>query len=106
MKRTLWFHGATALLALAGLSACNMQTSAPPRRGETVLPRLSGDVRWAAGQPGQLSVRLVARSPDGSGPRSLAFDGIPEDANPVATVTFFEGERALAPVTMTIDHRC
>jgi hypothetical protein len=106
MRRTLWFLGVTGLLAVAGLSACNKQTAAPPRQGETVLPRLSGDVHWTAGRPGQLGVRLVARGQDSSGPRTLSFDGLPEDANPVATVTFFEGERALAPVTVTLDHRC
>jgi hypothetical protein len=106
MRRTHWFLGAAGLLALTSLSACNMQGAAPPRHGETVLPRLSGDVQWTAGRPGQLGVRLVARGPDSSGPRSLTFAGIPEDANPVATVTFFAGERALAPVRVTLEHRC
>jgi hypothetical protein len=94
------------LLALIALSACNMHTGAPPRPGETVLPQLNGEVHWTAGRPGQLGVRLVARGPDGAGQRALGFAGIPDDANPVATVTFFEGERSLATVTVPLDHRC
>ncbi len=104
MRRTLWSLGAIGLVALAFLSACN--TIAPPRPGETVQPRLSGDLRWTAGRPGQLGVRLLAQGQDGPAPRTLGFAGLAEDANPVATVTFFEGERALTPVTVRLSHRC
>src|SRR5262245_28049904 len=105
MRRTFLALATAGLALLTGPTACNWR-GGPPREGEHVTPQLNEEVHWTAGSPGQLGVRLVANGKDGSGPRSLGFGGLPEDANPVATVTFYKGEEALPPVEATLAHRC
>ena len=106
MRRTLFLFGAAGLACLALLSACGLQTGPPARSGETVTPRLNEAIQWSAGKPGQMGVRLIAHGKDSPAGRTLGFSGIPDDVNPVAAVTFFQGEQSLPPVTVTLDHRC
>src|SRR5262249_49401009 len=107
MRRTILRLGAAGLLPLTGLTGCGVRTMRTPQPGGPITPRLNEEVRWTAGQPGQLAVRLVARGKDGSNTRDLGFSGLPGDVNPVATVTFFKGDEAQSPpVSVTLDHRC
>jgi hypothetical protein len=76
------------------------------RDGDTITPVLEGPATWTAGQPNELKVRLRASSSDGGRVRDLGFGGIPDDANPKATITFYEGDTAQAPLTVMLDHRC
>jgi hypothetical protein len=76
------------------------------RDGDTITPIVAGRPIWIAGQPGELQVCLLASGQDGSRRRSLDFSGIPSDANPKATITFYTGEVAQAPIHVTLDHRC
>ena len=106
MRRSLLLPLLAGCAAALVLSGCRAPSASPPRPGDTVTPALTDSVSWTVGQPGQLSVRLVAQAKDGSAPRPLGLGAVPEDVNPVATVTFFKGEQAQSPVAVTLDHRC
>lgn len=89
-----------ALLALFILASCGRQYP-PLTEADTVTPRLEAPLRWVAGQPGSLEVRLQAILADGA-VRPLGFG----TDDPVATVTFFRGAETLATETVTLSHRC
>jgi hypothetical protein len=76
------------------------------REGETITPVLEGPAIWTAGQTNPLKVRLRASSSEGGHVRDLGFGDIPGDANPKATITFYEGDTAQTPLTVMLDHRC
>jgi hypothetical protein len=76
------------------------------REGDTITPVLDGPTTWKAGQPNALKVRLRSSSSDGGRVRDLGFGGIAANANPKATITFYEGDTAQTPVTVILDHRC
>jgi hypothetical protein len=79
-----------------------------PKAGETVTPVLAGPLSWQAGQTqAGLLVRLEARAANGAA-RLLAFDGIPTQVNPLATLRFEDasGTPLDPPVVITLDHRC
>jgi hypothetical protein len=75
------------------------------REGDVVVPILEAPKQWNAGAHGQISVRLQAKGKDGS-KRPLGFDGIPENSNPRATVTFYFDRQAQPPIEVALDHRC
>jgi hypothetical protein len=92
---------------LVGLcSAFGCGGAAPPVAGDVVTPVLSSRAAWVAGKSNPFQVRLRATSGDGSNERLLDFDGIPTNANPSATVTFYQGDSALPPLAVALDHRC
>jgi hypothetical protein len=98
MRRVFFLLGLAGTLALAGCGGGG------PKAGETVTPVLDGPSSWTAGEEEELAVRLRADGPEGK--RNLGFGGIPSSSNPRATVTFFDGETALAPVEVSLSHRC
>jgi hypothetical protein len=94
------------LLALLGLSGC-AKPADPPQAGETVKPQLSEALKWKAGKPAKIGVRLQAQSADSSAPRLLDFNGIPNNVNPVADITFFDAAgKELSPAHVELSHRC
>jgi len=93
-----------SLAAVALVVGCGQPTS-PPAAGDTIVPSLSKEPKWTAGKPADLEVRLEARNADNA-TRRLDFKGLPEDVNPVATVTFYEGDKTLNTVKVTLSHRC
>lgn len=93
-----------AILATLGLVGCG-DSSLAPQPGETVSPVLSAPLQWKAGQPAELGVRLQAQAGD-AGKRPLGFKGIPGSTNPVARLTFFEGEQTLDTLEVALSHRC
>src|SRR5438094_6320173 len=103
MKR---FLATIAVVLLVLLALTSLSGHRGPRDGDTITPVLARRHVWLAGSANELTVRLRAANQDGSAPRPLDFAGIPSTVNPRATVTFFHGEQALAPVTVTLDHRC
>ncbi len=91
--------GLLALFILVGF----LLRPAPLTEADTVAPVLVSRPQWVAGRTGDLEVRLVARLASG-GVRQLDFLGADD---PVATITFYQGEVPLSPpVTVTLSHRC
>jgi hypothetical protein len=104
-KSILVLTASAGIAALAAFSGCSGD-GGPPRVGDTVTPVLAGGLQWTAGQPGEIGVRLQARNKDGSAARVLGFNGIPTGADPVATITFYDGDQPLSPVAVMLSHRC
>jgi hypothetical protein len=100
MKR-IWCGIVVGLASLLVVIGCG-----GVQEGDTITPVLEGPATWQAGQPNALKVRLRSSSSDGARARDLGFGGIPADANPKATITFYEGDTAQTPVTVMLDHRC
>jgi hypothetical protein len=90
-------------MALTLLAACD---SGGPRAGETITPQLTDPLSWTAGQSGQVTMRLVALDREGRVQRRLDFHGIPDNVNPVATVTFYGSDYVLPERQIVLDHRC
>jgi hypothetical protein len=106
MRRKVMQLGAAGSVALA-LAGCGLHMGSPPREGDTVTPKIAVlTLQWVAGQQAQIPVRLYAKNRDGSSARMLDFSGIPGNANPQATVTFYQGEQAQSSVQVSLNHRC
>src|SRR5262249_4831599 len=99
MKR-VWPWLAVGFLACSALTGCRPE---PLHCGDPVTPVLESR-DWIEGQYNNLRVRLQAD--DGTGPRMLDFDNIPDKVHPKASVTFYHGERAGKTVNVTLSHRC
>src|SRR5262245_51925754 len=90
-------------LALGVLAGC---ASKKPKDGDTIRPALEQPLQWTSGKPIELSVRLQAEATDGSKPRVLDFTGVEANANPVAHITFYDGEKVLQTKDVELSHRC
>jgi len=101
MRRIIRALGAAGMLALVGLFGCGK--AGKPQAGDTVSPKLDKPIRWAAGQNGQINVRLQAQGKDESSPRALDFF---HSANPVANVTFYDGDTLVGTEKVELGHRC
>jgi len=106
MQRLVYGILAVAAVIVAGIFSCTSQSSNGPRPGETVMPSLSDGLHWTAGHPGRIGARLLATGPEGARSRSLDFiPGV--SANPVATITFFNGEQPVSSaIEVVLSHRC
>jgi hypothetical protein len=94
------------LLGLFALSGC-ARPADPPQAGETVKPQLSEALKWKSGKPAKIGVRLQAQSADSAAPRLLDFNGIPNNVNPVADITFLDAAgKELSPAHVELSHRC
>lgn len=96
---------ALAVVAI-GVFSCSNQLANGPKPGDTVMPSLGSSLNWTAGQSAKIGARLTAQGKDEGQGRSLDFiSGV--SANPVATVTFFDGDEQLgSPVETVLSHRC
>jgi len=103
MKRWTLYGAAGALAILLGLAGCSSGLDVP-RAGDTITPRLDRPINWAAGKPANLYVRLEAQ---GEGPaRKLDFAGLSAAVDPMATITFLEGESPIGTSEVKLSHRC
>lgn len=102
MRGYLILSVALAWLLAAG---CGGQASSV-NPGDTVQPVLDGFPLWSAGKTENLKVRLQVTSKGSSTPRNLDYNGLPADAHPQATVTFFIGPRPQEPLQVPLSHRC
>jgi hypothetical protein len=76
------------------------------QEGDTITPLLASRAVWNAGEAGDLKVILRCKNKETGRARKLDFDSVPDNVNPVATVTFYHGDKAEPPVTVILDHRC
>ncbi len=87
------------LLLVAGLFLSRWgQGPGQLRPNDTVTPHLNSPMQWTSGQPGQLAVRLYAKSAADAGWRALSLEAVPYSANPVADVSFSASDRSLGHV--------
>lgn len=106
MQRFVYGALAAAAVVLVGVFSCNSQLAHEPKPGDTVTPSLSSSRAWTAGKPAMIGARLTAQGKEETQPRALDFIGGVR-ANPVATVTFFDGDEQLgSPVETVLSHRC
>jgi hypothetical protein len=108
MRRWVTVILVVGLVVAAGVFLETQRQSQGPRRGDSVTPRFNGRPIWVAGHSGALAVRLQAQGKDYSEPRFLNFiPQVPATVNPVATITFFDGEEPVSsPVQVVLSHRC
>lgn len=101
-------QGRFILVSLGWLLAagCGGGGASSVQPGDTVQPVMSGFPAWVAGKEETFKVRLQATSKGENTTRELGFEGIPNDANPEATITFYVGKRALEPIQASLSHRC
>jgi hypothetical protein len=105
MRRVFLAGCLLGLAVLVALPGCGNYSALRP--GDTVTPRLSEPMSWTAGEAGGLGVRLFASSRESSRLRPLGFGCTARGANPVATITFFDGNEQLgSPLQVALDHRC
>jgi hypothetical protein len=104
MRKWLWGLSAWALLGLLAFWGGGQGRLRP---GDTVTPYLDASIQWTAGRPGGLWVRLQARGADKTASRTLGADALPYGVNPVADITFHQGEyESLGSIRVPLSHRC
>ncbi len=104
MRRTAALYLA-GLFVLASFSGCAFNDG-KVHPGDTVTPQLEGPIEWSAGQTGNLGIRLYAKGKEEAGSRLLGFGSFPEDTNPTASITFYDGDQVLDSAQVTLSHRC
>lgn len=76
-----------------------------PQPGDTVAPRLVGELDWEPGTEGRLLVEMTATDRAGRS-RRLGF-GAAQGKNPIAQVEFCDSDgKAIKSIEAHLSHRC